>query len=452
MLKEKNNNLKVNIIMKQLKNFLIKREQSQACLSFAKREKSRLLAKTILTLVALLAVTTGAWATVYTSKVYMNALQKGDILAEGFSLTSVMGDDKLFLTLGTFRSNTTEYTSNREVNIYGIQSIGKNCVITMKDGETFTPLDKDGHVVNAWEVTKVDDFAWYVAVYLGGITYGDAPSSASTVEVEWNAASKTGSFTMPGGNVELEPEYYPQAALTTAPTAINDVPATTDGAIVNAGTVKNIGETANAQGTVMYYVSTTALDDAALLALDADKWTADVPTAESFTAAGQAYVYYYVRGNDSDTDDEIFSDGDILSVNALTVTIAAAPTYAVTFADGTDLNEWTASPNANVTKDTKVTVTYTGSKKVIGVKAEKKAAKQLYSFTLIGPYTDIRLVVEFYEGDTWEDMVTKYSTTLSIIAGKYVGFSSDGNVYDPTTHKWVGKTDQLVPNRAYYVQ
>ena len=48
--------------MKQLKNFLIKREQSQACLSFAKREKSRLLAKKILTLVALLAVTTGAWA------------------------------------------------------------------------------------------------------------------------------------------------------------------------------------------------------------------------------------------------------------------------------------------------------------------------------------------------------------------------------------------------------
>ena len=48
--------------MKQLKNFLIKREQSQARLSFAKREKSRLLAKTLLTLVALLAVTTGAWA------------------------------------------------------------------------------------------------------------------------------------------------------------------------------------------------------------------------------------------------------------------------------------------------------------------------------------------------------------------------------------------------------
>ena len=198
-----------------------------------------------------------------------------------------------------------------------------------------------------------------------------APASSGP-EVAWNKAEKTGKFTMPGGNVTLEPEYYPQAALTAAPTAINDVPATTDGAIVKAGTVANIGSTETAQGTVMYYVSPTALDDAALLALAADKWTADVPTAEKLTK-GEAYVYYYVRGNDSDTDDENFSDGDILSANALTVTIAAEPTYAVTFAEGTDPKEWTASPAANVKKGTEVTVTYTGAKKVIGVKAEKKA-------------------------------------------------------------------------------
>ena len=180
-------------------------------------------------------------------------------------------------------------------------------------------------------------------------------------------------FSMPGGNVTLEPEYYPQAALTAAPSAINDVPATTDGAIVSAGTVANIGETTNAQGTVMYYVSPTALDDADLLDLAADKWKADVPTAAGL-AQGQAYVYYYVRGNDSDNDDEIFSDGDILAANALTVTIAAEPTYAVTFAEGTEESDkWTASPAAGVKKGQTVTVTYSGSKKVIGVKAEKKA-------------------------------------------------------------------------------
>ena len=208
------------------------------------------------------------------------------------------------------------------------------------------------------------------------ISGGSEPAAPSGPEVAWDKATKTGTFKMPGGNVTLEPEYYPQAELATggAPTAINDVPATTDGAIVKAGTVATIGTTETAQGTVMYYVSPTALDDAALLALAADQWKADVPTAAHLTA-GQAYVYYYVRGNDGDTDETTFSDGDILAANALTVTIAAAPTYAVTFAD--DLAEptlWTASPNTGVTKGQTVTVTYTGTKKVLGVKAEKKAA------------------------------------------------------------------------------
>jgi hypothetical protein len=70
-----------------------------------------------------------------------------------------------------------------------------------------------------------------------------------------------------------------------------------------------------------------------------------------------------------------YSDGDIC-LESITARIAAAPTYAVTFADDTaEPTMWTASPNAGVTKGTPVTVTYTGSKKVIGVKAEKKAAK-----------------------------------------------------------------------------
>ena len=208
-------------------------------------------------------------------------------------------------------------------------------------------------------------------LYIDDIELEYAPEPVSAVTINWDATAKTGTFNMPGDNVTLEPEYYPQAALTAAPTAINDVLATTDGAIVNAGTVANIGETTTAQGQLMYYVSQTALDDDALLALAADAWTADVPTA-AHLAEGTAYVYYYIRGNDSDTDEENFSDGDILAANALTVTIAAEPTYAVTFAEGTDPNEWTAEPATDVKKGTAVTVTYTGPRKVIGVKAEKK--------------------------------------------------------------------------------
>jgi len=48
--------------------------------------------------------------------------------------------------------------------------------------------------------------------------------------------------------------------------------------------------------------------------------------------------------------------------------------YNVTFVEGTNLDEWSATPDTDVKKDAKVDIKYTGEKKVIGVKVEKKAA------------------------------------------------------------------------------
>ena len=280
-------------------------------------------------------------------------------------------------------------------------------------------------------------------------------------EVAWDKATKTGTFTMPGGNVTLEPEYYPQAALTAAPTAINDVPATTDGAIVKAGTVANIGSTETAQGTVMYYVSQTALDDAALLALAADQWTADVPTAEKL-AKGEAYVYYYVRGNDSDTDEENFSDGDILSANALTVTIAAEPTYDVTYAEGTqDADKWTVKagtdgsfqslPLKGVKAGTKVKLKYDGDrsmlKGVTAVKVEKKAAPATITVTwnndditgsgnsfTKGDVTITADMIDFHQKDFM--MGGTFTTTL----GNFTKIEVTGSKWDASGTGWSGST------------
>lgn len=378
--------------------------------------------KLMITLVALLAVTAGAWADgkVINTEISNESLKVGDILVEGFSIS---GPNSTTFYFNAGRAKKGETLLNEDVSFYkvNILSVGTNTVITLltADGDLaiYTPIDENGQVANAWIVTSTNPQG-NNNFHLSGYKYV-APASSGP-EVDWDKDKKTGSFTMPGGNVELEPEYYPQAELTAKPTAIDNVPATTDGAIVKAGTVANIGETTNAQGTVMYYVSTTALDDAALLALAADAWTADVPTAESFTAAGQAYVYYYVRGNDSDNDDEIFSDGDILSANALTVTIAAAPTYAVTFADDTaEPDKWTASPATNVTKGEPVTVTYTGTKKVLGVKAEKKAAA----------------VPKAAKDATAEDL------------GKLIG--ADGNIYDDADAATAANTTAVA--KIFYV-
>ena len=326
--------------------------------------------KIILTLVALLAVTTGAWATEFTS------LKVGDVLHVGDAINTGTNYKVYGLYLDAGNQPATLVRANIGTNDITESETGAYYLIKGKNDFYFGIIWGAEGLGGYWPVTDTSDGISVTAITPGDyteLTFAVHEGTATPVDgFAWNKAEKTGSFTMPGGNVTLEPEYYPQAALTAAPTAINDVPATTDGAIVKAGTVANIGSTENAQGTVMYYVSPKALDDAALLALAADKWTADVPTAEKLTE-GKAYVYYYVRGNDSDTDEENFSDGDILSANALTVTIAAEPTYAVTFAEGTDPNEWTADPKADVKKGQTVTVTYTGSKKVIGVKAEKKA-------------------------------------------------------------------------------
>jgi hypothetical protein len=123
---------------------------------------------------------------------------------------------------------------------------------------------------------------------------------------------------------------------------------------------------------LMYFVSNSGTTAPAY---DAEGWTDQLPTAEGLTQQGIVYVYYYPVGTDEGVDGATatYSDGDIC-LQSITARIAAEPTYAVTFAKGTDPNEWTAEPNAGVTKGTPVTVTYTGSKKVIGVKAEKKSA------------------------------------------------------------------------------
>ena len=59
--------------------------------------------------------------------------------------------------------------------------------------------------------------------------------------------------------------------------------------------------------------------------------------------------------------------------------------YNVTFVEGTNLDEWTATPATEVKKDAKVDIKYTGAKKVIGVKVEEKkgeaASSQLSAVT-----------------------------------------------------------------------
>ena len=83
--------------------------------------------------------------------------------------------------------------------------------------------------------------------------------------------------------------------------------------------------------------------------------------------------------------------------------------------------------------------------------ASVEDARQLYSITLTGPYTSFTLVMEYQEGDTWNDMATKYPDYIKIYSG-YVGFHTDGLICDKATGKKVSSTDVIDPNKTYEIQ
>ena len=325
------------------------------------------LKKTILTLVALLAVTTGAWATEFTS------LKVGDVLHVGDAINTGTNYKVYGLYLDAGYQPATLVRANIGTNDITESETGAYYLIKGNNDFYYGIIWGDGLEGGYWPVTDTSDGISVTAITPGDyteLTFAVHEGTATPVDgFAWNKATKTGTFTMPGGNVTLEPEYYPQATVADGgvTAADADARATTDDPLVKLDATKLTGAK-----KLMYFVSNSGTTAPAY---DAEGWTDQLPTAEGFTQQGNVYVWYYPVGIDEGVDGATatYSDGDICA-NALTVTIAAEPTYAVTFAEGTDPNEWTASPKAGVTKGETVTVTYTGTRKVMGVKAEKKAA------------------------------------------------------------------------------
>ena len=133
------------------------------------------------TLVAVLAIATAAagpaWGqsnhTKYTSAVAMSALQVGDTLAEGFSLT---GNDAntIHLVANRHKNNENLSGSLESINSEWIQSIGANCVFSTHPYNedyttTFAPVDENGRDGDAWVVTEVENIAGFTYLTIAGI-------------------------------------------------------------------------------------------------------------------------------------------------------------------------------------------------------------------------------------------------------------------------------------------
>ena len=299
--------------------------------------------------------------------------QRSFTIDQGFAYVYIDDPEQSSIEMGVGESrNFRGHVDGPESSEVNISSSNDN-VAKFRASSSY-PYGFEGYIdaVGAGTATITVSFAGnknYKAAQSKTLTVTVLAPAASGPEVAWDKATKTGQFTMPGGNVTLEPEYYPQATVADGgvTAADADARATTDDPLVKVDATKLTGAK-----KLMYFVSNSGTTAPAY---DAEGWTDQLPTAEGFTQQGIVYVWYYPVGTDEGVDGATatYSDGDIC-LQSITARIAAAPTYAVTFAEGTDPNEWTADPAAGVTKGETVTVTYTGSKKVIGVKAEKKSA------------------------------------------------------------------------------
>ena len=285
--------------------------------------------KILMTLALLITAVGGAWAAEFTS------LKVGDVLHVG----DVINTNTNYTVYGYYLDASYQPATLVRADISGPTTItesetGAYYLLKGNDGYFYGVIQDllNGYTGGYWPVTATSDGISVTAINPGSSTeltfdVHEGSSTEPPLAVEWNASTKTGTFEMPAYDVELTPLYAPVAQwakvenVDQLPTAIEGIYAESTDAIVKAGTVAKIGETENPQGTVMYAVTST--NQATAPALDA--FSADVPTAENITVAGDVLVWYYIKGADTPTGEKAtaentFNDSEICT-EPITVTV-----------------------------------------------------------------------------------------------------------------------------------
>ena len=318
------------------------------------------------TMVAVLAMAAAAAGPVrgqsnqkYTSAVAMSALQVGDTLAEGFSLTG-NESNSIYFVANRHKNNENLSGYLESINLGWIQSIGANCVFSVlayyEVFTTFAPVDENGRDGDAWVVTKVLSIEDFTDITIAGIRIPGPPHTvrmaAGTVEAaNWTLAS--GNASVPGTAVlenvmsgsELTATYNgtqkvksvkavkyvaPAATVTTAPTATGAIiEAGSTAALVNAGAANG--------GTMMYAVTTTNVQPAST----AD-FSATIPTAQGRTA-GTYYVWYYAKADANHGDSEIAGPVSVTLPVITTVTWNSSNVFNSAH-DIDELDPWNTTP------------------------------------------------------------------------------------------------------------
>lgn len=248
-----------------------------------------------------------------------------------------------------------------------------------------------------------------------------------TIEVTWDAATKTGTFAMPGSDVVLTPIYAKAAAFATTgtepevktllPEAAEGVIAGTDASLIAEGTgiVAFAGtSTEVTQGTLMYAIGTSATEAPA-----PEAFSATVPTAKDIADDGATvYVWYYIQGADAPDGEAATLDNTFDNTEPAYLTVQVLTNkFDIQF----------NAANANTIEAGKATVTVGGTAatvtegKLQGVKmgsevkvkantgykfrkVEVKKGAALKTLTVTGVATKS---IYYAEGDTWQQAIER---------------------------------------------
>ena len=259
-----------------------------------------------MTLALLLTAVTGAWATEFTS------LKVGDVLHVGDAINTGTNYNVYGLYLDAGYQPATLVRANIGTNDITESETGAYYLIKSNNDFYYGIIWGDGLEGGYWPVTDTSDGISVTAITPGDYTELTFAVHEGTAEppltVEWNAATKTGTFAMPGSDVVLTPIYAKAAAFATTgtepevktllPAAAEGVIAGTDASLIAEGTgiVAFAGtSTEDTQGTLMYAIGTSATEAPALT-----DFSATVPTAKDIADDGATlYVWYYIQGADA---------------------------------------------------------------------------------------------------------------------------------------------------------
>ena len=272
----------------------------------------------IMTLAALLAVTTGAWAqgpTVWTIQPDVGQLHEGDILAEVSSLASDIVPDLINIRVESYKKNDVLQTLSSDIKFSAISSFGENCVISA-GSDTYAPVDEYGDDGNAWVVTYVFIDPTRTDIWLSGIYYDPNGVALTTNDnrTVWTIDK------MPAADVELTVRYYDDAKVEGTATAATGVRVGEDKALVTDLTAEG--------GTLVYAITaatvTTPPAD--------DQFAAANNTAKGITEAGTYRVWYFAAGDATHSpSDPVYTDVAVLT-NKFDLTFTAANANTI---DGT---------------------------------------------------------------------------------------------------------------------